>query len=376
MLNVQKYLREKGLEKLQEEFGIKVARHDKDPLVVLNYCQIKSPERHFIADECRSLVLEDRSFDLVARGFQRFYNVSQLEDCAFNWSDFKAYSKEDGSLMVLYHYNGRWRVNTRGSFANHPMMRGSPTWADIFWTLLKVDQATLRPFIGMSLVFELCTAYNPNVSFYREPRLFLLSSFHGLQENDHKKTDDIAKVIKVERPYVERFSDKKSLYKKLEILNADNDLPEGYVLIDSKGERRKLKTESYSEFHRLLNNGALLFPKNVLPLVRLKKTESILGRFPRYTTAFRDVEEKYNQFLSDLELIWGKYKDIESQKEFAMNVKDSPVSALLFIKRKNPDKNFADLAVDSEKYIVDQLFGDIVYEPDVLSPIDAVIAEN
>ena len=54
-MNVQKYLEENGLKKLQEEFKIVVT--DYPDRVVLNYDQIDSPRFNPICDECRGLIL-------------------------------------------------------------------------------------------------------------------------------------------------------------------------------------------------------------------------------------------------------------------------------------------------------------------------------
>ena len=49
MLKVKKYLLQNSLDKLTEEFAIKVKRHSKYPnLVGLVYCQIDSPKLHQI----------------------------------------------------------------------------------------------------------------------------------------------------------------------------------------------------------------------------------------------------------------------------------------------------------------------------------------
>lgn len=77
-LEVQKYLRSgKTLEQLTSELGIKVTHHSSDPLVILNYCQIDSPKFHPITLECRGLVLEKQSWNIVARSFKRFFNFGE-----------------------------------------------------------------------------------------------------------------------------------------------------------------------------------------------------------------------------------------------------------------------------------------------------------
>ena len=77
-LNTQKYLDEKGLKSLVEEFNIKV--NEYDDVIVLNYCQISSPKFNSICDECRSLILEKNTWRVLSYPFQRFYNYGESID--------------------------------------------------------------------------------------------------------------------------------------------------------------------------------------------------------------------------------------------------------------------------------------------------------
>jgi hypothetical protein len=74
-MNVQLYLEQHGLEKLQEEFFICV--NDYGDFCVLNYSQIDSPRFHPICDECRSLILEKNTWKILSRSFDRFYNYQE-----------------------------------------------------------------------------------------------------------------------------------------------------------------------------------------------------------------------------------------------------------------------------------------------------------
>lgn len=55
-MHVVRYLKQHGLEKLKEEFFIKVKEYDEG-LITLNYNQIASPKAHPIVMECTEMVL-------------------------------------------------------------------------------------------------------------------------------------------------------------------------------------------------------------------------------------------------------------------------------------------------------------------------------
>lgn len=98
MLEVKKYLQLNSLEKLTEEFAIKVRRHSKYPnLVGLVYCQIDSPKLHPIVRECRGLILDEtNNWSVVAYPFFRFFNYEEGGADKIDWNTATTYTKLDG----------------------------------------------------------------------------------------------------------------------------------------------------------------------------------------------------------------------------------------------------------------------------------------
>lgn len=120
MLQVQKFLIDNGVDALVNQYAIKICQHDELPLMILNYDQIlSSPKTHPIVRECRGLVLNSQSYELIARSFFRFFNWGEVVDemPLFDFNDFAVQTKEDGSIILLYNWRGQWHINTRGSFA-------------------------------------------------------------------------------------------------------------------------------------------------------------------------------------------------------------------------------------------------------------------
>lgn len=106
-MKVLDYLNKYGLEKLVEEFSIKVSIDERFPdLRVLNYNQIDSPKNHPIVRECRSLVVKEESdsgtYSVVSRAFNRFFNQGE-NDVTFKLEDLTIYEKVDGSLISVFY---------------------------------------------------------------------------------------------------------------------------------------------------------------------------------------------------------------------------------------------------------------------------------
>jgi len=93
MLELQKFLREgNSPEDLNDKLGIRIYQHPTKPLIGFKYCQLNSPKLDPIVRECRGVVLEDKTWNLVAKPFGRFYNVGEVEEeyKKFDWSDYIA----------------------------------------------------------------------------------------------------------------------------------------------------------------------------------------------------------------------------------------------------------------------------------------------
>lgn len=338
MLNVQKHLLDGNtVDSLTDSHGIRVYRHPELPLVGLKYSQIDSSKYDPIVRECRGLVLEDKTWKVVAKPFHRFYNVGEDVDAfkAFNWDDFDCTTKEDGSLILLFHYEGDWHVNTSGSFGYGDVGFSGKSWRDLFW-----QTSGIRPWrLGKSLtyIFELCSTHNKVVRIYPKPTVYLLGATRpsGCAELGPLDVDIEAAIIGCPRPERHRFKSMAEITAFLEA-KAETDMTfEGVVLRDSNGVRFKAKSKSYVALHHLHDNGNIFNPKRLVPLVLAGDRDEVVAYFPEVTEAIDKVAAEIEQaWLEVLNLWWATWR-IESQKEFALRVVGAtPYSGLLFTLRK------------------------------------------
>src|SRR3989304_4986341 len=114
---VQKFLREYGLAKLEEQFSIIARRHSGyNNLVCLKYNMIDSPMSERITQECRGIILdEENDWAIVSRSFDKFFNFGEGHAAKINWDTANVQEKLDGSLMALYHYRDKWHVQSSGT---------------------------------------------------------------------------------------------------------------------------------------------------------------------------------------------------------------------------------------------------------------------
>jgi hypothetical protein len=336
MLEVQKYLNDNTLASLEAEFAIKIKHHPILPLVILNYNQINSPKLYPIVRECRGLVLEMSTWKLVAKSFSRFFNWGEIQE-SFNFKNFTASSKEDGTLIILYNYEGQWIVNTRQTFGDGIVNNTSYTWQELVCKALSINnlqELTLSPDYAYS--FELCSPYNKVVTTYQNTELYFLSAF---DKNGNELNKDIAEKLVVGLPVkfttYTQFNSIDDILVYLRQLAKTNPTFEGVVIRDDKNVRFKIKNESYLALHRLSNNGSVGGWRNIVKLILIGEEDEVLTYFPELNADFNKWTGILKQEYGKLRRVFLDARDIERQKDFAIYINGkTPYTSLLFSLRK------------------------------------------
>lgn len=350
-LNVQTWLREQNFDfaKLEAQLGIKATFHPADNRAILNYSQINSPKSNPIVRECRGLVLDKTNADIVARAFPRFYNWGELEheEKWFVWENCFVNHKEDGSLILLYYHNDSWHMNTRGSFGTGEVIQGVMTWQDLF----KLAMPNLEDFVkkeenrSFTWVFELCSQYNKVVRHYDKPQVFLLSAYQGVHELLPNVVDALASDNNLQRPLIVQCRDIFDVTAYICKLERDDKTFEGVVIRDINNQRWKIKNPSYISLHKCINNHTLT-KERMIDIIYTVGTGEFLTYFSEFKDTIALYETKIDILKNEIKNSWIKHKDIRSQKEFALAVKDLSYKALLFEARKREKEPLELLTAD------------------------------
>ncbi len=332
---------------LNQEFGIICAFHESEPLVILNYDQIFSkPETHPIVIECRGLVLNSETFDVVAKSFNRFFNLNQHpEYCEFDFNNFICDEKMDGSIVLIYAWKDNIFSNTRGTFGQLPLEGFEGTWEQAIGSCLTLEQkGKLANFFikypKITLVFEFCSLYNKVVRQYNTPTLFLLGVFEEGQELSWNHVNVIAGMLDLKRPETFEFKSIEEIEKYIQN-RADNDPTfEGVVLRDNKKNRIKVKSAKYLALHKMKGGNNCFLEKNLVPFALSGESGELISIYPEVETKFKAVEQKINDAYAVLENVFNESKGIENQKEFALFViGKTPFTGILFQLKKKFGKD-------------------------------------
>lgn len=337
MLNTQKYLQNHSLESLENEFGIVITKYDDR--VVLNYSQIESPKFHPICDECRGLILSYPNYNVLCRSFDRFYNYGEggyFSKEEFDITRAETQQKIDGSLINLYYDGDKWCCATRKmAFSEGETNKGN-TFKEV------VERALGFPIEKISLNSNytyICEVVSPETRVvvpYKEYKLYLLAvRDRWTGEYSHKNVCGLACwALQVEMPNMYKFNNFDEIIKTVKELEPMNEDGEGYVCYDPVTQNRiKIKNPSYLALANLRENGTIS-NKNIAKLVIEQDYEEYLNYFPEDLEFFQPYINAYNRLMYDIDRTWNQNKDIEDQKEFALNVKDKEIGSIMFSLRK------------------------------------------
>jgi hypothetical protein len=129
---------------------------------------------------------------------------------------------------------------------------------------------------------------------------------------------------------------------------------EGVVVCDANFNRIKLKSPAYVAFNRL-HDTLSSSHKNCLELIILKKEDDVIPMLPKLIgDRMVRIKAAYVEMLRRVELDYNRLKDIESQKEFALEavkcINSSPLFALRNKKTGSID-SFFENGLDSAKLV-------------------------
>ena len=300
--------------------------HPTLPLTIWNYSEKVQYEN--LWDEvtlmCRGLVTDDKG-DIVATPFKKFFNI---EEGKYTPTEtFEVYEKMDGSLGIVFWYQGQWVVATRGSFTSDQAIKA---------TELLQKYNTDIMFRHMTFCFEIIYPENRIVLDYKgEEKLVLLGAFDNWGK-DYDITDWDEWGFDVVKKY-DGINDYKQLK---EMVKNDQ---EGFVVKFSNGDRVKVKGIEYLRLHKIMTNvsttGIWEYLKNGEDVMELLK--DVPDEF--YTKIKNYVKELRYFFMSISEdagkrfdgKMYGKYNDkepITDRKEFAewVSQQNKHLSGILF----------------------------------------------
>lgn len=358
---LQRYLRNHGqqstlmaMKELEKNYGIVAKQHPKYPaLWQFKYDMIESPMGEPIVQECRGIVLDfDDDFKAVARPFDKFFNYGEGHAKPIDWSTAKVQEKVDGSLIIMYWYDGVWQIATSGTPDAGGEVNGCGfTFAELFWRVWEQDMGWRLPnncqsmrnpeshyHAGMNKnitwMWELTTPYNRVVVQHKENRITLI----GMRDRETGEEQAIEKYHsprgfpQVVKSYpLQTIENIEATFRTMDPL-----CQEGYVVVDAAFNRVKVKNPAYVALHHIKDGFG---PRRVLEIVRTNETSEFLTAFPEWEPMFNDLKVRYDALVKELEEAYAALKDIPVQKDFALQAVKTRYGSCLFALRAGKVKS-------------------------------------
>lgn len=307
--------------------------HPTLPLTLYSYsraCQydhIWTP----VTTRCRGLIVDNTTAEIVALPFPKMF-VSQMHGVhpfapPLPDEPFTVYDKVDGSLIIIFHYDGNWHVATKGSFIS--------VQADYARKILSTcDLSALNP----NLTYLAEAVYPDNrivVDYGDRTDLVLLGAYSVITGLDallpeiapHWK--GIGSVVKT----YDNFHDIPDLESSAASHTSSGTEEEGWVVRYESGLRVKIKFADYLRLHKLFTRTN---EKTIWEVLAAGHDPSVLfdtapDEFADYVHDIADsLRSEFADYVAAAQAEFDKISYITDRKTFASHAVKSPYRAVLF----------------------------------------------
>ena len=287
----------------------------------------------------RGLILAPKKKQVVATPFTKFFNWGE-EQYFTPDMPFVVTEKMDGSLAILFYWNKKWNVATRGSFTSEQSQ-----WAQNYLdNYINTDCLV----VGYTYLAEIIYHENRIVISYDYEGLVLLSAFKGDGKEICFEELETYKDYGFKIPKVYSYDNVEAIAKVAENLPYGQ---EGFVVRFNNGYRVKIKGIEYIRVHRIISNVRPLFiwesmmHGDDLDSVRKQLPEELRTDFDNIRSL---IDEKFEKVIIEIKEAHEQTKHM-SDKELGLALKNGELGqsvilrTMLFLVRKK------DLLVEAYK---------------------------
>ena len=277
-------------------------------LVMFKYSQIDSNFNLEIVRECRGIILDETTFEVVSYAFDKFGNTNETYVVMPDASTMISTEKVDGSILKVVRIGDELLFSTNGTINafNAPVAEQlgckyasfGDVAKEVLFKTFSDKGLEWKDFIveGNTYIFELVSPWTRVVIPYPANDLYLIGFRDNKTFNEKFFGDlELAKIFKTPKIYSFKTFD--------ECVANAGALPwneEGFVVMDAKFNRVKVKSSAWLATHHLRNNGVLSYERAV-ELVKLNELDEVIGYFPDFKQCLDKVKEKYDTFVASLE---------------------------------------------------------------------------
>ena len=287
--------------------------YDKN-LVMFKYSQVDSDMSIKLVQECRGLILDEDTKEIVSYPFNKFFNFGEPNAAKINWTSAHIGQKIDGSFIKIVKINGKLLISTNGTInafnASIPKQIGCifNSFGDLVQYILqnkKCDISLFEP--NWTYMFELTSPWTRVVCPFKNNNLWYLGRRNNITfQEEHFSQNPFNEIFDTPKIYPLKSLD--------ECITATKAMPwdeEGYVVCDKFFNRVKVKSPSYVAAHNLCNNHVMSYSRAV-ELVRANEIEEICSYFEEFRPALEECKTRFWKLVEDSENAWNEYLKVDS----------------------------------------------------------------
>lgn len=304
---------------------LRMGLHSEYPLRIYKYtehCQY-SKQWDDVTRMCRGLIV-DHTGKVVARPFPKFFNYGELDSASIPNLSFDVYEKYDGSLGILFYYDGKWNISTVGSFHSTQAYTAMGILHD------KYPHALPKLNVEYTYLVEIVYPENQIVVKYDDTFLVLLAVI-----NTETGDELDIKTVDVGLP-IAKVYDGVNDYHILKDMVGTNQ--EGFVIKFSNNFRMKVKGDEYIRLHILrtqLTN--VMIWESLRDGMMQSLVEIIPDEYHDIVRTYVDgINSQFNYISTAINTAYQSIPPFEHQRDYALYVLEHhpSISSALFNLRK------------------------------------------
>lgn len=277
-----------------------------------------------IRRECRGIIFDTATGNIIRRPFHKFFNVSEREETQADRIDLSRphaiLEKLDGSMIAPFWVGGNvgkfiWGTKMGETDVAKPVeafVDANPDY--VMFMKLMLNR-------GMTPIFEWCSRKQRIVLDYKEDQLILTAVRDMVTGEYTSREDTLREALNCRIPVVRQFDPQSDMKAFLEYVRDLEDL-EGFVVRFDDGHMIKLKCSWYVQIHKAKED--ILQDRNIVELILDEKLDDVKAHLPaedraRLTQFESDFNYAFNNVVAN---ILGSFFEIKAsgidRKTFAL----------------------------------------------------------
>lgn len=312
-------------------YNLKIAREGE--YYIISYQQFISDMSLHICQEARGAIFRraHTGWICVCRGFNKFFNATEpyAATTIMDWDTARVQEKIDGSLIKFYYDRGRWNIATNNTINARNTTINDHTFYELVEKAVDLPKLCARLDPLFTYMFELTTPYNKCVIKYDGYSLWYLGR-RSMVNFKEDATPMCLPGVRVPRLFdFHNLSDCIAAAEKMDLNQ------EGFVVVDQRFNRIKIKGDAYLAAHRLRGNDAPT-TKRFIELWQTDSLDDFLAVCPEYQEEGRQVIAQVANLLVAMEDTYAQVQDIVENKDFAIAIVDKSTmeKAYAFARRR------------------------------------------